>query len=67
MPLLIQDHSHAKIEPFLWGLLPDNEQALSRWGQHFQVSPRNPFALLSNVGEDCAGAINLYRRRNSIS
>lgn len=57
MPLLIQDHSHAKIERFLWGLLPDNEQALSRWGQHFQVSPRNPFALLSNVGEDCAGAI----------
>lgn len=57
MPLLIQEHSHAKIEPFLWGLLPDNEQALSRWGQHFQVSPRNPFALLSNVGEDCAGAI----------
>jgi len=57
MPLLIQDHSHAKIEPFLWGLLPDNEQTLSRWGQYFQVSPRNPFALLSNVGEDCAGAI----------
>lgn len=57
MPLLIQDHSHARVEPFLWGLLPDNGQTLSRWGQRFQVSPRNPFALLSNVGEDCAGAI----------
>jgi serine/threonine-protein kinase HipA len=23
MPLLLKDHGHAKIEPFLWGLLPD--------------------------------------------
>ena len=30
---------------------------LARWAQRFQVSPRNPFALLSHVGEDCAGAV----------
>jgi serine/threonine-protein kinase HipA len=41
---------------FLWGLLPDNEQVLDRWGRTYQVSPRNPFALLRHVGEDCAGA-----------
>lgn len=59
MPLVISEHEHAKIEPWLWGLLPDNEAILARWGQRFQVSPRNPFALLAHVGEDCAGAIQI--------
>jgi serine/threonine-protein kinase HipA len=30
---------------------------LARWGAKFQVSPRNVFALISHVGEDCAGAV----------
>ena len=59
MPLVVADHDHARIEPWLWGLLPDNEAILARWGQRFQVSPRNPFALLSHVGEDCAGAVQI--------
>lgn len=50
------EHGHARIEPWLWGLLPDNEAILARWGQRFQVSPRNPWGLLAHVGEDCAGA-----------
>ena len=61
MPLVIAAHEHAKIEPWLWGLLPDNEAILARWGQRFQVSPRNAFALLGAVGEDCAGAVQLVR------
>ena len=59
MPLVVSEHEHARIEPWLWGLLPDNEVILARWGQRFQVSPRNAFALLGAVGEDCAGAIQL--------
>ena len=61
MPLVVAEHGHARIEPWLWGLLPDNEAILARWGQRFHVSPRNAFALLSAVGEDCAGAIQLVR------
>ncbi len=61
MPLVVAEHEHARIEPWLWGLLPDNEVILARWGQRFHVSPRNAFALLSAVGEDCAGAIQLVR------
>jgi serine/threonine-protein kinase HipA len=57
MPLAAKHHSHSAIEPFLWGLLPDNEFILGRWAQKFQVSPRNPFALIAHVGEDCAGAV----------
>ena len=57
MPLTAEEHGPAATEAFLWGLLPDNEIVLQRWGQKFQVSPRNVFALLSHVGEDCAGAV----------
>ena len=61
MPLVVGEHEHARIEPWLWGLLPDNDAILARWGQKFHVSPRNAFALLGAVGEDCPGAIQLVR------
>ncbi len=59
MPLAAREHRRSAIEAFLWGLLPDNERVLDRWAARFQVSPRNVFALLSHVGEDCAGAVQL--------
>jgi serine/threonine-protein kinase HipA len=57
MPLGSATHSHARIEAFLWGLLPDNDRVLQNWGKRFQVSPKNVFRLISHVGEDCAGAV----------
>lgn len=57
LPLAARDHGHAAINAFLWGLLPDNELILDRWAKRFQVSARNPFALIGKVGEDCAGAV----------
>lgn len=55
------EHGHAPVHAYLWGLLPDNEVVLQRWGQRFQVSPRNAFALLGHVGEECAGAVQFAR------
>jgi serine/threonine-protein kinase HipA len=43
-------HGHARIEAFLWGLLPDNDRVLQNWGRRFQVSPKNVFRLISHVG-----------------
>jgi len=57
LPLLRARFKHEDVASVLWGLLPDNEELLQRWGSHFQVSPRNPAALLAHVGEDCAGAV----------
>jgi serine/threonine-protein kinase HipA len=57
MPLAAKQHGRAQTEAYLWGLLPDNEQVLARWAAKFQVSARNVFALISHVGEDCAGAV----------
>ncbi|MCP2324874.1 serine/threonine-protein kinase HipA [Hamadaea flava] len=56
MPLSEAEHEDQVVRAFLWGLLPDNEAVLERWAQVYQVSARNPFALLRHVGEDCAGA-----------
>jgi serine/threonine-protein kinase HipA len=38
---------------------PDNDDTLNQWGKRFSVSPRNPFALLSFIGEDLQGAIQM--------
>src|SRR5256885_13015525 len=61
MPLSAAEHSHKAIEAFLRGLLPDNATVLDRWARRFQVSARNPFALMGHVGEDCAGAVQFVR------
>lgn len=61
MPLAAAEHGHRPVEAFLWGLLPDNQLVLDRWARRFHVSARNPFALIGEVGEDCAGAIQFVR------
>lgn len=58
MPTQIRSHPDAAITPWLWGLLPDNDLVLARWGREFHVSTSTPFSLLSTpIGEDCAGAV----------
>jgi len=61
MPLGAATHGHARVDAFLWGLLPDNDRVLQTWAQRFQVSPRNAFRLIAHVGEDCAGAVQFVR------
>lgn len=59
MPKSRQHHEGDAPANYLWNLLPDSEAVLERWGQRFQVSPRNPMALLEHVGMDTAGAVQL--------
>lgn len=61
MPLALSEHSHAKIDAFLWGLLPDNQKVIETWAQQHHVSPRSSFGLIAHVGEDCAGAVQFIR------
>lgn len=61
MPLASSEHGHDRIDAFMWGLLPDNRQILDGWAKRFHVSPRNAFSLIAEVGEDCAGAVQLVR------
>ncbi|MFL5818975.1 MAG: type II toxin-antitoxin system HipA family toxin [Conexibacter sp.] len=58
LPKQIREHVGARLDAWLWGLLPNNDAVLQRWGRQFHVSASSPFALLSTpVGEDCAGAV----------
>jgi serine/threonine-protein kinase HipA len=61
MPLTLQSHPPGRVDPFLWGLLPDNEHVIQRWARKFGVSAGNGFALIGHVGEDCAGAAQFVR------
>ena len=59
LPLTLGRHGMRPIANWMWGLLPDNDITLDHWARRFQVSARNPFALLSAMGEDCPGAVQL--------
>lgn len=59
MPLAAEDHRHEAISAFLWGLLPDNGRTLDQYARLFGVSAGNPVALLSHIGADCPGAVQL--------
>ncbi len=65
MPKSARVHSGTTPKNWLWGLLPDNDGVLERWGRRFGVSPRNPMAVLAHVGMDAAGAIQLTEHDES--
>ena len=51
------EHQNQAVTNWLWGLLPDSEAVLRRWGREFSVSTASAFGLLSTpIGEDCPGA-----------
>jgi serine/threonine-protein kinase HipA len=59
LPMDGLEHRDRQVRPFLEGLLPDNHRVLDSMGSLYQVSPTNAFALLTHMGEDCAGAVQL--------
>lgn len=59
LPLTTPLHSHEAVNPWLWGLLPDNERVLSRWGRAFHTTTRHPLGLLAAVGRDLPGRFTI--------
>lgn len=59
IPLSAVSHRKRTVLPFFQGLLPDNSLALEAIARRFEVSARNPFALLEHVGSDVAGALQV--------
>lgn len=59
LPLRSGDHPNRPVRAFLEGLLPDSPAVRQRWGTTFGASPHNPFALLTHVGRDAAGAVQV--------
>ncbi|WP_318436015.1 type II toxin-antitoxin system HipA family toxin [Photobacterium leiognathi] len=51
---------------FFDNLLPDNEEIRSRIQSRFQAATKRPFDLLSKIGGDCVGAIQLYPPQHNL-
>ncbi|EYT58650.1 transcriptional regulator [Dietzia sp. UCD-THP] len=57
MPRRRQPWGPDQVEPFLDGLLPDNQAARNEIARHYDAVTGNAFSLLAAVGRDCAGAV----------
>jgi len=64
LPLSHKIYQGDSVYNFFDNLLPDNEKIRSRIQQRFQTSTKSPFDLLSAIGQDCIGAIQLYQGEN---
>ncbi|MBW4553760.1 MAG: type II toxin-antitoxin system HipA family toxin [Aphanocapsa sp. GSE-SYN-MK-11-07L] len=62
LPLRHTAYEGEKVYNFFDNLLPDYEQIRARIQARFQVPSRQPFDLLSAIGADCVGAIQLYQQ-----
>jgi len=56
LPLQAEPFDDHKSRPFFAGLLPEG-QMRRLIAQQFQISGQNDFALLDNIGGECAGAV----------
>lgn len=59
MPLALRRHRKRAVVPFLDGLITDNATARRAIATRFGVSENNPVALLSHIGADVAGALQI--------
>ncbi len=59
LPLREEPFEDRVARPFFAGLLPD-ELARDRLARYLGISRQNDFALLAEVGGECAGAVALY-------
>lgn len=59
MPLAREEHPARIVEPWLWNLLPDNENTIERIARAFGVSRNSPYRILEQKGEDLAGAAQI--------
>lgn len=61
MPIANTTYGDKVVRPYLFGLLPDDFRLCNAIGREFGVSGNDPFALLSHIGEDCPGAVQIIR------
>ena len=59
LPVGPRTYPPSLVDPFLWGLLPDNPDTLRRWALLAEphADEHSPFTLLEHYGLDCAGAV----------
>jgi serine/threonine-protein kinase HipA len=66
MPLHEKSYGHKHCEAFFGGLLPEGDAARKAIGKRFGVSEGNTFSLLRSIGAECAGALSIISRGESV-
>ncbi len=59
MPLANRIYDDKVVRPYLFGLLPDELSVRRDIANRYSVSANNPFALLTHIGFDCPGAVQI--------
>lgn len=59
MPASRRTHKNKSSLCYLWGLLPDNQQALANMAREAGTSANSIFGILKHHGQDVAGALQL--------
>jgi serine/threonine-protein kinase HipA len=59
MPMRSEAYKDDRVRAFFDNLLPDNDQIRQRIQERFGTSSSSPFDLLTEIGRDCVGAIQL--------
>jgi serine/threonine-protein kinase HipA len=59
MPLRSEPYKDERVLAYFDNLLPDNDQIRQRIQKRFSTSSSSPFDLLTEIGRDCVGAIQL--------
>ncbi|RJT45173.1 type II toxin-antitoxin system HipA family toxin [Rahnella woolbedingensis] len=67
LPLQEDKFRGAVVYNFFDNLLPDSQQIRSRIQARFQIPTKQPFDLLSRIGGDCVGAIQLYPEGDQVA
>ena len=67
MPVGLQTYGNRIVRPYLMGLLPDDESTRNAIGAPYGISGDNPFRLLSVIGSDCPGAIQIHSTETGTS
>lgn len=64
-PTSSNTYSGADLGHWLSGLLPDNQDVLDSWSRRLRLPGTDPFTILSSeMGHDCAGAVQFCRHED---
>ncbi|GAA0572376.1 type II toxin-antitoxin system HipA family toxin [Kribbella sandramycini] len=57
LPIAARTHPARQVEPYLRGLLPENDQTRARWADRLDTTADDLFGVLAVMGWDCPGAV----------
>lgn len=64
LPIQRGPHPAKRVKPYLFGLLPESEDARAAWSDQLGVSVDDAFGILAAMGWDCPGAVQFCREKD---